>query len=81
MKETEKMLEIIHNNRKQKYEENLKKEESFKKQNKRTNLFIKVVLAMVVVTVLVAYTKYANDQVNNCVEAGNSKEYCIYAHE
>lgn len=77
MNESKKMLEIIHENRKRVYKENLKKE---KKENKK-NIAI-IVLALIGVALVLTFSyKYNEKQVANCMESGHTENFCRYAGE
>ena len=75
MKETDKMLEIIHNNCK-KQKQITKKEEQKKERNK-----LLIGLLVVGVIILTVMTLYNEKQISNCIESGKSEMFCRYAGE
>lgn len=77
MSESEKMLQIIHENRKRVYKNNLKHE---KKENKRNILIIAIAL-ITAAAVIYLGVRYNERQVSSCMEAGGSENYCRYAGE
>ena len=79
MKETDKMLEIIHENcRKQKVAKF--EREVAKKENHKKRILI-TVLVVAFIAVLVMFDKYNESQIKNCMEAGHSENFCRYAGE
>lgn len=75
MKETDKMLEIIHNNCK-KQKQITKKVEQKKERNKWL-----IGLLVVGVIILAVMTLYNEKQISNCIESGKSETFCRYAGE
>ena len=79
MKETKEMMEIIHNNRKKVYEENIKantKKESHKKNIKA------IVIAFITLTLLgIGLYAFNENQVKGCIENGHSENFCRFAGE
>lgn len=75
MKETDKMLEIIHNNCK-KQKQITKKAEQKKERNKWL-----IGLLVVGVIILAVMTLYNEKQISNCIESGKSETFCRYAGE
>ena len=75
MKETDKMLEIIHNNCK-KQKQIIKKAEQKKERNKWL-----IGLLVVGVIILAVMTLYNEKQISNCIESGKSETFCRYAGE
>ena len=75
MKETDKMLEIIHNNCK-------KQKQITKKENQRKecNKWLMRILVVGVI-ILAIMTFYNEKQINDCIESGKSETFCRYAGE
>ena len=81
MKETEKMLEIIHENCKRKQERELikaKKQEKKEKKNKRIEL---IVMGIALIAVIILGHLYNEKSVKGCMEAGHTENFCRYAGE
>ena len=81
MKETERMMNIIHTNCKRKQLANMEKEENCKKREKKQQRRTLVILAILFVATLVILGIYTNKQVKGCMDQGNSYEFCRYAGE
>ncbi len=81
MKETEKMLEIIHENCKRKQERELikaKKQEKKEKNHRRLEL---VVMGIALIAVIILGHLYNEKSVKGCMEAGHTENFCRYAGE
>ena len=81
MKETEKMLDIIHKNRNKIYNERQAKEEKEKKEDKRFKVILTIGCLVAMLLVGVVACKYTERQVKNCMESGKSETFCRYAGE
>ena len=81
MNETEKMLEIIHNNRNKLYKENKEKEEKRINKEKKQRRKELIILAVIGFALLIALHVYTERQVKGCMEDGYSENFCRYAGE
>lgn len=81
MKETNKMLEIIHTNRKRVYEAKLEQQNKEKKEDKKFKIILFVTCFTAMLLILVAMSCYNERQVANCMESGKSESFCRYAGE
>lgn len=81
MKETEKMLEIIHKHRNEVYQQNKAKEEQEKKLDKKFKVILTISCLVAIMLVGIVACKYTERQVKNCMESGKSETFCRYAGE
>lgn len=76
MKETEKMLEIIHKNCKE-HKQEIAKKENKQSRNKREIIFLIIIIAIILG--LIALINKHNLQ--GCMDKGGTYEFCRYAGE
>ena len=80
MKETEKMLEIIHKNCKAKQEERAIEVE--KKEKKRNRNIREIVILVIILAIIVGLIGIFNKhQLESCMDQGGTYEFCRYAGE
>ena len=80
MKETEKMLDIIHKNCKAKQierEEEIAKKENKKNRNKKEIVILIIILAIVLGLIGI----FNRHNLQSCMDQGGSYEFCRYAGE
>lgn len=71
------MNEIDFKSNKQKTRELLKaRMKKAEKQEKRNDLMVKAVIVLSLIMFLVVYSKMTNDAIKDCINNGNTKQYC-----
>ena len=79
MSETNKMFDIIHENRKKVYSEKIKKD---KKKEVHKKSIRGVAIGLIAITIIITLIYAFNErEVGRCIEAGHSEEFCRYAGE
>lgn len=81
MNESEKMLDIIHENCKKEQNKREIKEAKKEKKEKRNRRIELICLAVAFVVILILGCMYKERQVKNCMEQGGSENFCRYAGE
>ena len=81
MKETEKMLEIIHENCKRKQERELIKAQKQEKKEKNQRRIELIVMGIALITVIILGHLYNEKSVKGCMESGHTENFCRYAGE
>ena len=81
MNESEKMLEIIHKNCKKEQEKMRLKKEVNEKKKKRFFKLKAILLIILFIAIVVSFISYNEKEVKNCMDSGNSENFCRYAGE
>ena len=81
MKETERMMNIIHANCKRKQLAKMENEKNIQKREKKQRRIELIGLAIILITTLVIIGIFTNKQVKGCMEQGGTYEFCRYAGE
>ena len=85
MKETEKMFNVIHDNRKKVYDQKIEAEEEARKKEKketRKNNIKRIFIGFILTTLIVSLAYLFNEkEIRNCMEDGYSENFCRFAGE